>query len=68
MARTSSWRTVRAEFAAQVVSLLRDKPRRSFLEENARELAERDYSWEKVGRIFNDICYDAATRLKGAAQ
>jgi len=54
------------DFAQQTVALLRDTERRRKLEQNARVLAERDYSWEKVGRIFNDICFDAATRMRGS--
>ena len=56
------------DFAHQTVALLRDTERRRKLEANARVLAERDYSWEKVGRIFNDICFDAATRMRGSAK
>ncbi|HYF50015.1 MAG TPA: glycosyltransferase [Planctomycetota bacterium] len=56
------------DFAAQTVALLRDTARRECLQHNARLLAERDYSWEKVGRVFNDICYAAAKRMRGAAE
>jgi len=52
-------------FAAEVVRLMRDTQERRYLAENARALAEREYSWEKVGRVFNDICHRAATRMRG---
>jgi polysaccharide biosynthesis protein PslH len=52
-------------FAQEVVDLLRDPQRRSVLETNARELVERDYSWEQVGKVFNRICQDAAAGVKG---
>ncbi|HYG76844.1 MAG TPA: glycosyltransferase [Planctomycetota bacterium] len=51
-------------FAQEVVGLLRDTERREMLEENARTLVERSYSWEHVGRVFNDICHRAARSMQ----
>jgi glycosyltransferase involved in cell wall biosynthesis len=53
-------------FAEEVLALLRDPARRAQLQRNARELAEREYSWERVGRLFNEICHQAATTARGS--
>jgi len=54
-------------FADEVVTLLRNPERRAVLEANARRLAAQEYSWEKVGRVFNDICYHAALNVRSNA-
>ncbi len=49
-------------FADSVVRLMRDNAKRTELEINARDICERDHGWNKVGRVFNDICYRSAGR------
>jgi glycosyltransferase involved in cell wall biosynthesis len=43
------------DFAASVVSLLRNSEMRRDLERNARRLAEEKYSWARIGMIQNSI-------------
>jgi polysaccharide biosynthesis protein PslH len=47
-------------FADEVVSLLRESAKREHLETQARSMVERNHSWAKVGRVFNEICNRAA--------
>jgi len=54
-------------FARDVVTLLRENELRQEFEENARALVERDYSWRKVGLVFNDICHRAAKNVRAPA-
>lgn len=51
-------------FADAVVGLIRNDPWRATLESNARALVERDYSWSRAGRVFNEICYQAALQTR----
>jgi glycosyltransferase involved in cell wall biosynthesis len=51
-----------AEFAAQVVRLLRDDVLRQLLTLRARELVEERYDWESIGRRFVDLVERAAER------
>ncbi len=44
-----------ADFARQVVQLLRDPLRRAELGRAARQLVERDYSWSSVAAAFDEI-------------
>jgi glycosyltransferase involved in cell wall biosynthesis len=57
-----------AEFAHQVIRLLRDAALRAQLAYNARRLVEQLYDWQQIGRQFNSIIEAAAgERNVGAA-
>ncbi len=56
-----------AEFAQHVVSLLRDRERRSRLGRRARELVEKRYGWAAVSKYFDQALL-AAIRRFGKAQ
>ena len=49
------------DFAAAVVSLLRDRPRRVALGQAARTLVEREYAWPAIGRQLMAAYDDAVT-------
>ncbi len=49
-------------FAERVVQLLNDKQLRRRLETNARMLAEKEYSWDVIGKRLNQIYADVAGR------
>jgi glycosyltransferase involved in cell wall biosynthesis len=50
-----------ADFARAVVSLLRDAPRRRLLGEAGRRLVEARYSWEQVGKQFEQLCEEVVS-------
>lgn len=49
-----------ADFAHQVVELLRDPPRRAQLGRAARQLVEQNYSWSSVAATFDQIMHAVA--------
>ena len=49
-----------ADFARQVVALLRDPERRERLGRAARELVERNYGWPSVAAYFDQIMHSVA--------
>ncbi|MBW3625821.1 MAG: glycosyltransferase, partial [Armatimonadetes bacterium] len=51
-------------FAGEVAALLHDPERQRILGQNARDLVERNHSWEQVGRVFSDICIRAAEKSR----
>jgi glycosyltransferase involved in cell wall biosynthesis len=51
-----------AEFATQVVRLLRDPALTQRLATNARHLVEQRYDWDQVGQRFVDLVEDVASR------
>ncbi len=51
-----------AEFAAQVIHLLRDPVLRQWLISNARHLVEQHYDWAQIGRRFVSLIEDVASR------
>jgi polysaccharide biosynthesis protein PslH len=55
------------EFAAKVVSLLKNQKLRKMLAENGRETAEKKYSWNVIGPMLLDVYSKAcdSNRLKG---
>jgi len=50
------------EFASQVVSLLRDQPRRLAMGQAARRLVEEKYSWNSVARELISVLREVAQR------
>jgi len=48
-----------------VVNLCRDPELRKRIGANARLLAERKYSWQRLAEVFMDACIRAATRQQG---
>ena len=50
------------DFARAVLSLLEDAPRRRALGEAGRRLVEARYSWEQIGRQFERLCEEVASR------
>ena len=50
------------EFATAVLSLLEDVPRRRAIGEAGRRLVEARYSWEQIGREFERLCEEVASR------
>ena len=50
------------EFATAVLSLLEDVPRRRAIGEAGRRLVEARYTWEKIGREFERLCEEVASR------
>jgi glycosyltransferase involved in cell wall biosynthesis len=50
------------EFAAAVVSLLRDPERRAELGAAGRHLVETCYSWSTIGRVFEQRCEEVVAR------
>ena len=49
-----------ADFARQVVGLLRDPERRERLGRTARELVEQNYGWPSVAAYFDQIMHSVA--------
>ena len=49
-----------AEFADQVIRLLRDAALREQLASNARRLVEQCYDWQQIGRRFVSLVEAAA--------
>jgi sugar transferase (PEP-CTERM/EpsH1 system associated) len=54
-----------ADFAREVVALLRDPERRGRLGAAARELVERSYGWPSVGAYFDRIMQSVALQAAG---
>ena len=50
------------DFAEAVLSLLEDAPRRRALGEAGRHLVEARYSWKQIGREFERLCEEVASR------
>jgi glycosyltransferase involved in cell wall biosynthesis len=48
-----------------VVNLCRDPQLRKRIGANARLLAERKYSWQRLAEVFVDACIQAVTRRQG---
>ncbi|MCX7872239.1 MAG: glycosyltransferase [Verrucomicrobiae bacterium] len=45
------------EFAQDVLTLLEDRTLGEKISKNARELVEKNFSWQKVATIFENYCY-----------
>jgi glycosyltransferase involved in cell wall biosynthesis len=55
-----------ADFAGQIVRLLRDGGLRRQLAENGRRLVEQRYDWRSIGRAYVDVVERASLAKKGA--
>ena len=48
------------DFANAVITLLRDSKKRTSMGHSARDFIRENFSWEKAGRTFSDICWKVA--------
>ena len=59
MVSISLLRDDKESFAKAIIMLLEDEELRKKLGVNARKLAEKEYSWDSVGKLFCDVYREA---------